>query len=135
MAATINWDAKRANLRQNLDSREGITIAVMPAAPPGRDDRLRRSVVLLAALAIGLAACGSGLDLLPRVDPPPGSEAAEIGAPFPFSMWETVSDPHEVPGIVTLVDPDTATFRADADASELPLSGFAEEPQVDFGCL
>jgi hypothetical protein len=57
------------------------------------------------------------------------------GAPFPFSMWETVSDPHEVPGIVTLVDPDTATFRADSDGSELPLSGHTEEPEVEFGCL
>ena len=57
------------------------------------------------------------------------------GRPFPFNIFENVSSPHEVPGIVTLVDADRATFRADSDASELPLSGFQDHPEVGFACL
>jgi hypothetical protein len=57
------------------------------------------------------------------------------GPPFPFGIFETVSDPYPVPGIVTLTDPETATFRADSDGSELALTGYAENPEEGNACL
>jgi hypothetical protein len=69
-----------------------------------------------------------------RVDddpwPPPMDDP-----PWPFSMWATVGSPHEVPGVVTLVSPTEAVFRADSDGSEFRLSSHDENPTPGVACL
>jgi hypothetical protein len=56
-------------------------------------------------------------------DEPIGEWPDDISIPpFPFNIGHPVGIPYAVPGIVTLVDPDTAIFRADVDGSEFRLS-------------
>jgi hypothetical protein len=69
-------------------------------------------------------------------DEPMNDWPADISIPpFPFSIGATVGMPYPVPGIVTLTDADTATFRADVDGSEFPLSGRDANPSPGDACL
>ena len=69
-------------------------------------------------------------------DEPVGTWHDDISIPpFPFSIFAPVSIPYAVPGIVTVFDADTATFRADVDGSEFSLSAHATNPEPGDACL
>jgi hypothetical protein len=55
--------------------------------------------------------------------------------PFPFSIWQDVTSPYEVPGIVTLATPTTAVFRADVDGSQFALVGHEKNLSPGDACL
>jgi hypothetical protein len=65
----------------------------------------------------------------------PHAWPADNRAPWPLSIWETISSPYEVTGIVTLVSPTEAVFRADSDGTALSLSGHEENPTPGLACL
>jgi len=113
-----------------------VLVAVVLAACAGRELPERRDPPPSGQPAeIGVAYAGTTTCFLPFelggtwwvFDRPISHQPPDITIPpFPFSIWAEVGTPYAKPGIVTLISPTTAVFRADSDGSEFGLTALSD---------